>query len=121
MKIFSTNGGGLNSLQIYKEQEHLIGYWIDGKPIYRKVLVTTWGTNTSFSQISVSNLNIDTLVNITGKVSYSNGWHILGGYANTNFYSLIQYSSAENSIQLYGKGYANANLIIIVEYTKTTD
>ena len=106
----------------YTTTEERIGTWIDSKPIYRKDLVTTWGDRESSSQnISVSNLNIDTMVNMTGKVSYSNGWHALGGYANANFYSLIQYNIREYNIQCYGKGYTNANLVIILEYTKTTD
>lgn len=119
-KVYSTSY--VNGIADYSTTEKVCGTWIDGKPIYRKVLVTTWGDRDSSSQnISVSNLNIDTMVNMTGKVSYSNGWHALGGYANANFYSLIQYNYREYNVQLYGKGYTNANIVLIIEYTKTTD
>ena len=34
----------LNKLEnnnVYSEEEQIIGKWIDGKPIYRKVIITT--------------------------------------------------------------------------------
>ncbi len=89
--------------------------WIDAKPIYRKVFISTWGN------INVSELNIDTMIDTRGMVSYTNGWHPLNAYANANFNSLVQYSTKEKNIQFYGNGYNNSQIILILEYTKTTD
>lgn len=90
--------------------------WVNGKPIYRKVLIQKW------ENTNLENLQIDTIVNMYGTVSYINGVHSLNAYANSNFYSLLQYNSSEKVLYFYGNGYNKANDVkVILEYTKTTD
>lgn len=90
------------------------GKWIDGKPIYRKVLKTTaqlngntwgWGglTSNTFA-------DVDTLISCIGSI-IENG---------TNSYSICCYARKTAGFYLQATS-APANSYFIVEYTKTTD
>lgn len=123
-----------NTGEIYSEEETIIGTWIDGKPIYRKVIKAH--TETLPREINVGVTNVDDL--ITGKfqlqqsASKDSGWRTLPWVYNGNLQSeygnatwvggwyfngtvgtvYTQVGSDISSIQKY---------IIILEYTKTTD
>jgi hypothetical protein len=100
-------------------------YWIDGKPIYRKVFILpnvnvsyNSGVNTS---INVSELNIDTIIN--GNVllnKYSNSksgnWD-LEIRVNSNILWIYNFSGSGNNII----GLNNFSNIGYIEYTKTTN
>lgn len=108
---------------IYSTSEVKIGTWIDGKPIYRKVM--------SFTPISqTTNLggiaNIDTLIYAGGTSTRNNsghyknlipcnysGWEIYLYDITTN-YGVLKYSNNQ-----WNEGVTNA--LIVFEYTKTTD
>lgn len=112
--IHAVNEGLKN---VYSTEEKRIGTWIDGKPLYRRVLIGTtpltegtWGTIDDIS-------NILEITRITG---------VLGGYLpvpnfiDSSYYvGLQQYGG--NEIQAYVKGFINSPIKVIVEYTKTTD
>lgn len=96
---------------VYSTDEQIIGTWIDGKPIYRKVL------NINIKLISnmwidiedVSNLNIDTL---TDKIFYREGDYAI--------YS-VMYTRVENDkLQCFNSG-DDIVVRVVIEYTKTTD
>ena len=96
--------------------------WIDGKPIYRKVIVKTItrSGNNVFSLSSVGLKNIDKYVTLK---SISNGNPINEDYYTTNadlLRTLINYDGLH--IQL-GTSYPSVPCLIytIVEYTKKTD
>jgi hypothetical protein len=96
--------------------------WIDGKPIYCKVIeeTTTAGTST----ISISSLNIDTIVRTNIQCIVANGDVILTPYfsaASTDYFNA--YASADKSTITVrsGSSYSHGTVVIILEYTKTTD
>lgn len=107
--------------------------WIDGKPIYRKVIdiTDTKTAQAAYSkQIDLSSLNIDTLV----KTDYT-FWHGNTNWAAVNVETSNYYMSSSDYCRLYRTKTStsdrynfscfvneqNVRLIIIIEYTKTTD
>lgn len=105
--------------------------WVDGKPIYRKVLIgnlpkITHDYNT-YTQLSfdVANLCIDTPVRLDGVINQSNGY----GYWGLNWYHSIVGASAQTYFGDTGiivtrtncNWLTEAEVTIILEYTKTTD
>lgn len=109
----------LNSLtlnQYLQNNEVEIGTWIDGKTIYRKVLNVEI-TSVAGAEIATFDF-IDTLVNINGLINYGDGWHSIG-YANGNYYSLMQYNNTTKELKIFGtSNYINKTLRLIIEYTK---
>lgn len=101
---------------VYSTTETAIGTWINGKTIYRKVIQFTTGS--SDSSMIYNDNNLDTLIKATGFISYGSGYHKIGGYANSSYYSLIQYNSSEKKLYIYYKGYSSKNGYMILEYTK---
>lgn len=93
------------------------GTWVDGKPIYRSVI--DCGNATSVT-ISVSSLNIDTLIRLDGfGTDNSNGsgskWTFDCSSGNNSRNFFIDSSGNLRCQGSYYKKYA------ILEYTKTTD
>ena len=110
----------------YSEDELLIGQWIDGKPLYRKVVKLTCpstqtGTRAS-TYIDLSDLNIDSYVNCT---SYLANYGILPASYNgaaANYYSVIdRFNLNRVAIESNWADHNNKQIISIIEYTKTTD
>ena len=117
----------------YYDDERVVGIWIDGKPIYRRVIKVTSidrANNNYDVAISISNLN--EIVNIGGTIKiatdntykpvtviYTNNSNSLDSdysfsvYAITNSYITLSYGSWLKKV--FDKAY------IILEYTKTTD
>ena len=110
------------------EKEQVVGTWIDGKPIYRKVF--TFTSTTSFA----TNINnIDNLIKMDCNIRYTGGasWRNLpwlydvgntsyidgtwaGGFYFDNASTQIRFQMGSN-LATIDKG------ILIMEYTKTTD
>lgn len=109
----------------YTQEEQRIGTWIDGKPIYRKVVVYT-GAKSNYLTVPHGISNFETVINITGKV----GCRILhtayssNGTLNTNnffaFIYLVDTTNIEISLSNFFAEQRDP-LIFILEYTKTTD
>lgn len=113
-----------NNLKIYSEEEMKTGeYWIDGKPIYRKVFTGTL-TNAGINVIAdLSSLNFKTIIKID---LISNNTDPISSqyYESTasNFRCYIMPSNKSLRITV-GSSYPTLPLdyAIILEYTKTTD
>ena len=108
---------------VYSTTETVIGTWIDGKPIYRKVIQTTKANIES----AINALNIDTPIYFYGlansKYGYSWGANTYypdeAGYSN--WYHWSQTTPRQISWQFQNKFENNNNVLAILEYTKTTD
>ena len=115
------NFNELNNRGIYSTEEKIVGTWIDGKPMYRKVLsgTITSGTNVVDSTI---NSSVHRLVKVEGVTTYSD---------YTNQYSAPWYESSTNYINFSlnvsgfrihaGTDFANRIYNLVIYYTKTTD
>lgn len=134
------NSGNSSSGENYSIEETVIGQWIDGKPIYRRVLQFNTPSkeqdSTYVDAYTVSDINIDTLISYYGNIygtpttpelvmncvsfmrNDTNGYYI--GYnistaintANNNLLVRMLINSATHT---------NKPVILTVEYTKTTD
>lgn len=105
----------------YSTAEQIIGKWIDGKPIYRKVVT---GTTTSNANSTNLLTNIDTLINYSGSVFKEGYWITLNsafGTGGTQDIRTILNTSNNTAILQVGTTYYNCNYKIILEYTKTTN
>lgn len=110
----------VNGLETYSTNETRVGTWIDGKPIYRKVI-----TSTLTSTITHGIANINEIVNLKA-VSYNpnSGKYfavpsVRPSYSN---YEVGLFADASTISLEYGSGLPTTMTFkIIMEYTKTTD
>ena len=118
------------TLDNYSTSEQRIGTWIDGKPIYRKII-----TKTSFTVGETTNThgisNIDFIVNVRGVGIRTNGEQEFlptvvppSGMQN---YQMSVYDVTKTQYRMYMGSYTQTGnqkletLYLIFEYTKTTD
>lgn len=103
---------------VYSIEEQVIGTWIDGRPLYRKVIIIDHVTviNGSFTLID-GLLYVDTMIKLSG--FYSNPYGPRLNLGDNGIYcgftqqkSVVMYSSSNE--ELY-------NVHIFLEYTKITD
>ena len=111
----------------YSTNEQVVGKWIDGKPLYRKVYKSREFSN----KYNIPMNNVDNLVDINGmvkrsdyniycKIPYRTGeatWNTsFGNISITNDHIEINMSYGSNF-----SASAFSNIVITVKYTKTTD
>lgn len=114
---------GLNK---YSEEEIVIGKWIDGKPIYRKVFNVTFPSREiGYYEIPLANIgvqNVAYMLNIYGTALKADGYTIIinaGTYTESAF---IDCNLSKQVLWFYSTGGAgSASGKCIIEYTKTTD
>lgn len=118
-----SGGSGGPAEEIYSTEERRIGTWIDGKPLYRKVFLATvpTGTNT-WNPITepLTELSIENVVHLYGTIK-SDG--VLIYRAVPELHSSLGIGNT-NEIQLYNgtdTWFAGKQIIVVLEYTKTTD
>ena len=115
----------INKFTDYSTTEQVIGKWIDGKPLYRKVIDFGALPNTSEKNANHNIANLDMFTSINA-ISYN-------PTLNTFFYIPLA-STSSNSANIYilatpdqvriGTGSDRSGFTktyIILEYTKTTD
>ena len=99
----------------YSTTEQLIGKWINGKNLYRRVFTGNTGTSNYWRNAVAdvpNNLKITKLTAIIGD------YLPVPIYIDSSYYVALQYNSSANAIQTYNKGYPNSDIEIVVEYTK---
>jgi hypothetical protein len=120
----STNTTKITNLQAYSTSETKIGTWIDGKPLYRKVIDTGALPNATTKTVSSGISNLKKIVFIHG----------IGHNTTSDTYIPIPYpsSTANQTLMVYFTN-GSVNLLaqtnyaqydesyIVLEYTKTTD
>lgn len=97
--------------------------WIDGKPIYKKVITQTITTPNRFIPIGDFDISlIDSLISIYGSIKQSLGNITpISFYNNANDGAFVCMSKEDNRFVLYARESGVGDVILIVEYTKTTD
>lgn len=129
----STSGGGMGTENVYSTEETVCGTWIDGKPIYRKVLSGHLEINSGNACVftDVSDLFIERLINLYGNMIDNQGvGHITmqtsynsaqGINASVNMF----YKSTTKKIHYHflncGGAYSGCTAYVVLEYTKKTD
>ena len=113
---------------LYDTEEKIIGKWIDGKPIYEKVIYVNI-VDRDWHNIQM-NFSVDNIIKLKGILYYGNEYpyfiEIQGStYPDMPSRAMLYYNKNENYIR-YGILYPQTDLIstyvhIIIQYTKTTD
>ena len=118
----NTTNQNIENLTTYSTTEKIVGTWIDGKPIYRKVIESTVANIESV----INNLGFDVISDIRGWAvsNYDNKW-LFPNYskADSNYSIDIYLDNYTNNINLdFGSYYNSSNVVkAIIEYTKTTN
>lgn len=114
--------------EIYSTEEQVIGTWIDGKPLYRKVIINN-GPFVKGEQVFNNGItNVDKIINVYGMARRNDGRDqpLPTTYFNSSIWNVsifdvskTQYSLmlGDNQVELH----QITQLEIIFEYTKTTD
>lgn len=118
--------GGIDGVTNYAEGEVKTGgTWIDGKPIYRTIIIlksVSIPAGGTFTLANCSNLNIDTLVDMRNMMMrggyFFNSYHINDDWhwdtmMEKNGSLILRYAMSQNETW--------EEIRIILEYTKTTD
>lgn len=107
--VVNENANILEESNTYSTTEKVVGTWIDGKPIYRKVYSISgtmaqnaWTTLTSLS-------NVDTLVK-----------GLMGGSPNNCVWNDVLLRVDNDNLQYYSS-LTHSYSWVTIEYTKTTD
>lgn len=116
---------------VYSTTEQVVGTWIDGKPIYRKVFSgTTPSSSTNTDLHDITSLNLDSCVSLSGYVKsgtyvpMNNSINIQNTYMAGFICSIFLKSSSGIYTHIrggFGSDVQNSPYTIILEYTKTTD
>ena len=111
-----------NNLKIYSTEEVKTGeYWIDGKPIYRKVITTT-PTNTETNIVEHNISNVDKIwISDKSFLDISGTSLPVNYYRDTNTFIWAHINRSSYQYKISAHGWLNNTMYLIVEYTKTTD
>lgn len=115
----------------YSTDEHIIGTWIDGKPLYEITVDCGYLLNNATKKVSTGILNIDTIANYSmwGK-RYSLDIHttmpipFLSSSSTYNIDVYIDVQDSDNMCYIVVTTHSdrtNLNAFAILQYTKTTD
>lgn len=120
------NGDNLTALEerlFYSLEEKQYSKWIDGKPIYRKVIPFTVTKIGSPIYLDHNIPNIKFIVNISGIVNFSNDTYFVPlNFYNSDGLRTYAYSTKTSiNMQFINDLFLNKQGYIFLEYTKTTD
>lgn len=124
----TTNAPSIRAVEdklTYSTEEKQIGYWIDGKPLYRKVLNVGALLDTANKSIPINVSDLDKIINMYG-YSYNGSVFIPLPYPHTtSLSSQITISfNVDTNYLIVGTGSdrtAFTETYVTIEYTKTTD
>lgn len=104
------------------EVERIIGFWIDGKPIYRKTInVTMTATETSKS-IATGITNMEFCIRAYGCGLYGTQIFLPFNFINSGGHNSFHITGKGTTIMMQNDGaYPTTTGYITLEYTKTTD
>lgn len=106
----------------YSTDEIVIGTWINGKPIYRRTYIKE-GTFTT--EVTIANYpeNLDDVISFEGyAITDSNNWLPCPCSNSGNINLQLEVFSYNNSLRVgIGSSRILKKIIMILEYTKTTD
>ena len=118
-------GKELNEKLNYSTEEKVVGTWIDGKPIYRKVVQynkpSTGGVNINLSDFGITNVENIWLNHNSFLKSVNNEFKPVNNLEATNIFSYCNFPSTTQIRLNTNNAYLTGMWNLIIEYTKTTD
>ena len=120
-KKTATASGSSNN---YSTEEQVVGTWIDGKPLYRKLVTYTY-TATGNSEFSFNhNISDVDFICVDSSISYllvSSHNYSLFQSVNSRSYNTDVDSTKVLGYEEFGDGTRTFKMYIFLQYTKTTD
>lgn len=126
-EVVEVSGGGGASEEVYSTEEIRIGTWIDGKPLYRKVIVSTCPAASGSKVCDIPQVWDVKYFNAT--ITRENG--ILENFPIVVFSNMQNYGASlsidqSHRLMIYGGNgilgeIENQLMTIVFKYTKTTD
>ena len=113
-----------NILKPYSSSEKVVGYWTDGKPIFRKVVDLGSMPNATTKNVAHSISNLDKVIAIrgmctNGTTTFPLPYAMALTYA-TNEYDFSIYVNATNIVIATGTNRSSYSGFAIIDYTKTS-
>ena len=110
----------------YSEDELLIGQWIDGKPLYRKVVPFTYPAGSPYYEGDIKAIDVTDVENVwisDGWLDQGNDRSQLNNYYSSSCYCYTSVHKTDDKWYIYTRqaGFNNRNAVAIINYTKTTD
>lgn len=117
-KMRTSEGGGGGSSHDYSTTEHVVGTWIDGKPLYEKT-VDMGSFSTGYGQYPHNIADIDYIISyqFIGKRSDSSGgWFDANSVGND-----ILITVNKSDVYRQSSSISCEASYLVIQYTKTTD
>lgn len=112
---------------IYSEEEHKIGRWINGKPIYRKCFtldtrIALGNGHTKMTTLAAQGIiNWEDITHIGFTVKDDHAGYFSNGFYTNETDASRCWVSSDWVMFLCGTAYGCGDTTFIIEYTKTTD
>lgn len=136
--FLSSKNNNSSNLHQYSTQEHIIGEWINGKPLYEKTLIGGNFNSTGNFSINHNISNLDEIIYVSNPIWFDNidgKWNAqsrmyIRGFDNDTSYAIGGRVSIdnttlkienENSFSAVDWSNRTEKLKITIQYTKTTD
>ena len=100
----------------YSTNETVIGTWIDGKPLYRKVVIIDNPSN----KMTFSIANIDEAINVRWSQVFNSSSVYFSYSSDGATNSIIHFESTSKNFVITTSGAFTGKMVAIIEYTKTT-
>lgn len=111
-----------DNLHEYSTEEKVVGKWIDGKPIYEKVINSGYLLNSGTISINVSSLNIDSFIQLRGITFTDDKTQFRPITLGASDNNAIRIDFTNNNIRIITwSNWSSYNSFIVIQYTKTTD
>ena len=123
----SGGGGGGSPWEVYSTEEKRIGTWIDGKPLYRKVVTIVSPDKALTNKTYPFDAPVDTMATLhavlQSQKSVSTSKYPLPFLYEENVYLSVWYSEGALWARAGSSAveYLNQPVTVRLEYTKTTD
>lgn len=105
-----------SDIHTYSAEEQVVGTWIDGKPIYEKVICI--GNKSANYSFTIDNLEY--IVNYTGFLDV-NGYRKTVPFIQPQYNNYIMINDYKDSVVNFKTNLSYTDCHIIIQYTKTTD
>ena len=106
-----------NYLHEYSTEEKVVGKWIDGKPIYERVIHVE---NFIIGNNEITLENLDTIINYNGSLIISGDKRVFP-FIQNNTSSKVIINDYNNTRIVVNSAFNCNNIYIIIQYTKITD
>lgn len=117
-----TSNAVAESISYFTTEQATGGKWIDGKPIYRKVIDFGALPNNTTKSVAHNITNLDKIVNLVGYAVSGTVTLVIPFVSLTNLASCISNAvNGDNLTVTTGTDRSSFTAKVIIEYTKTTD